>query len=263
MPGLKLNLFKSKSSSNSASLDKKKMPNSPKSSPKEKSQRLKFSFKDLWKNLKAKTSKFSKTKAFKISIFVSRLLLFILGLYLIIMPLAPELSYYFRQLTGNVQYERQKSHFGMGVGEDNQNKPSEKNIPKQNWLYIPAVDINVQVVEGKTEDALNHGAWRRPKSSTPEKGGNTVITGHRFKYLPPSNLTFYHLDKIRKGDEIIVYWKGKEYDYVVTKIFEVKPTQIEVEKNTKNPQLTLYTCTPLWTAARRLVIVATPATNNQ
>ena len=37
-------------------------------------------------------------------------------------------------------------------------------------------------------------------------------------------------------------------------MFVVDPTQIEIEAPTDDPILTLYTCTPVWTAAQRLIV---------
>ena len=51
-------------------------------------------------------------------------------------------------------------------------------------------------------------------------------------------------------------WEDKEYDYKVTSIREVPPTAIEIEAPTDANIVTLYTCTPLWSAKNRLVVVA-------
>jgi sortase A len=46
--------------------------------------------------------------------------------------------------------------------------------------------------------------------------------------------------------------------YKVAEIKTVASTAGEVEAPTDTDQLTLYTCTPLWSAKERLVIVAKP-----
>lgn len=104
---------------------------------------------------------------------------------------------------------------------------------------------------------LHYGVWRLPYTSTPDKGGNTVLVGHRFTYTEPQGV-FYFLDKIRVGDAITVYWQGKPYEYVVMSTSVVPPTDLAVEAQTTTPRLTLYTCTPLWTAQNRLIVVAEP-----
>lgn len=183
--------------------------------------------------------------------------LILISLFLVLMPVLPQVPFYIRQLRGeNVYIRHEVGENGNLLSQDTND--DENSIPKVNTLIIPAVGIDVPIVEGQTEDALNRGAWRRPNTSTPDKGGNTVITGHRFRYLPPSNLTFYHLDKVQVGDVIIIYWNQERFEYEVEDIFVVQPEQVEIESNTAEPRLTLYTCTPLWTAKQRLVIVALP-----
>jgi len=122
-------------------------------------------------------------------------------------------------------------------------------------LLIPAMVFSEAVHEGKDMRVLREGLWRLPYTSTPDKGGNTVIVGHRFTYTNPHG-TLYHLDKVHVGDPIALLWHGKKYQYSVTEVKEVRPSQVEVEAPTKDPHLTIYTCTPLWNPKDRLVVVA-------
>ena len=115
--------------------------------------------------------------------------------------------------------------------------------------------------EGNSIATLRKGVWRLPHTSTPDKGGNTVLVGHRFTYS--GQAVFYHLDKVKQGDRITIVWKGKLYSYEVKTIKVVPPTEVSVEANTKEPMLTIYTCTPLLTAKDRLVIQATPIGEGQ
>ncbi len=206
--------------------------------------------------LKSVIQKISEIIKSKYGIYLKGLIL--LGaLYLILAPFIPEIAWRAGRAGDRIYLpHRQFTNFGElfnNQGEDEQSLDQEMNM-----ISIPAVGIEAPIVEGEDEDALSRGAWRRPLSSTPDNGGNTVITGHRFQYLPPNNMTFYHLDKVREDDKIFVYWDGMQYDYVVTDIFVVEPSQVEIEENTAKPRLTLYTCTPLWTAQKRLVIIAEP-----
>jgi LPXTG-site transpeptidase (sortase) family protein len=182
--------------------------------------------------------------------------LVLIALFLVLMPVLPQIPFYIRQLRGENVYIRHEA--GEGGGLISQDRSDEDSIPEVNTLIIPAVGIDVPIVEGQTDEALDRGAWRRPATGTPVQGGNTVITGHRFRYLPPSNLTFYHLDKVQVGDAVIIYWDRERYEYEVDDVFVVGPEQVEIESNTAEPRLTLYTCTPLWTAKQRLVVVALP-----
>lgn len=102
---------------------------------------------------------------------------------------------------------------------------------------------------------LDQGIWRYSKGSTPDKGGNTVLIGHRFTYTIPKGV-FYYLNKVSIGDNIGVFWNQKEYLYTVDSINVVPPNDTAIEKNSSNSELTLFTCTPLALPKDRLVIVA-------
>jgi LPXTG-site transpeptidase (sortase) family protein len=128
------------------------------------------------------------------------------------------------------------------------------NVPSVNTLHIPSIDVWQPIHEGLDSDTVDKGVWRRPQTSTPDKASNTVLVGHRFVYY--SSGVFYHLDKLKMGDQIIVYWQGTAYEYAVTSMREVSPDQVDVEALSDKPILTLYTCTPLITAQNRLVIKA-------
>jgi LPXTG-site transpeptidase (sortase) family protein len=134
---------------------------------------------------------------------------------------------------------------------------AQKKDPENNTLRIKKIDVESGIIEGNTEEALLQGMWLRPNGSNPEKGGNTIITGHRFLYTSGQN-TLYHLDKLTIGDEISVFWNTKEFKYSVAETKIVPPTATEIENPTQETQLTIYTCTPVWTATDRLVIIAKP-----
>jgi LPXTG-site transpeptidase (sortase) family protein len=60
------------------------------------------------------------------------------------------------------------------------------------------------------------------------------------------------------GQKLALFWEGKEYLYEVTETKVVEATAVEIEAPTKDKQLTIYTCTPIWTAKQRLVVIALP-----
>lgn len=190
---------------------------------------------------------FKKPSHRQLNNFLS-LVVVVLSVYILIWPLLPaigwRLSHYKKQPTPT-----QLSATILA-------KPKDQNVLKANTLVVPRMDLSQEIHEGSNNFTLEKGAWRRPKTSSPDIGGNTVIVGHRFSYS--SIGTFYHLDKIQVDDLIVVYWQGKQYDYKVASSAVVPATQLSVEENTKEPQLTLYTCTPLWSFKDRLVIVAKP-----
>jgi LPXTG-site transpeptidase (sortase) family protein len=135
----------------------------------------------------------------------------------------------------------------------NIDKSALKPPPQDNTLVIPKIGVDAKIIESFDESALNIGIWRKPESSTPPSGGNTVLTAHRFQYLSGPN-TFYSLDKMEVGDKFFVYWDHKEYDYEVISTKIVSPTEVVIEDNTKEEIITLYTCT--YNAETRVVVVA-------
>lgn len=130
-------------------------------------------------------------------------------------------------------------------------------IPRDNRLVIPKIGVDYEIVEGPDEKTLDRGIWRIPQTSTPDQGSNTVLTGHRFRYLSGPK-TLYLLDQMNVGDIVIVYWQGKEYDYEVVERRIVNPDAVEILENTSFPQLIIFTCTPLFSTKQRLVLFAKP-----
>jgi LPXTG-site transpeptidase (sortase) family protein len=166
----------------------------------------------------------------------------VLAIYISLGPLLPQLSWRF------------KSHPSTAVLNKLVEAIHQRPIPMDNTLTIPRLEMQEVIHTGNSLTELNKGAWLIPTSSHPDKNSNTVIVGHRFTYAGPA--VFYYLDKVQLRDQIILTWDHKEYTYDVSQIKEVPSTEIGVEGPTDEAQLTLYTCTPLWTAKNRLVIIA-------
>lgn len=130
--------------------------------------------------------------------------------------------------------------------EDNQ-------IPDNNTLYIPSLQITADITEGEYEDDRGYlKTWRRTHTNTPDRGGNTVIVGHR--YVDQPEYPLYEIETIGEGDTLTLYWEGVEYNYEVYNTLEVGPTDISVEDPSDEDILTLYACD--WTGNTRLVVQA-------
>ncbi len=185
----------------------------------------------------------------------------LVGLSLVATPWIPNLELWWDQQTKETpEYSSSLLTDATAVVDDGELETVVANeisvsYPQDNRLVIPSIALDTEFFEGG-EWVLNQGPWKRPNTSTPDQGGNTVIAGHRFSYGSDGRWIFYHLDKIQPGERIGVYWQGDEYIYEVNGSQIVEPTAIEIEGPTDNDQLTLYTCTPLWTAAQRLVVTA-------
>lgn len=131
--------------------------------------------------------------------------------------------------------------------------PNLTNIPDR--LLIPQIGISMPIFESDSVNTLLKGGWIFPGTSTPDKGGNTVVFGHRFRYLPPISNTFYSLDKIKIGDTFTVAWKGALYTYEVKDKKIIEPTDFSVLSRSSGSKITLITCAPLFSTKQRLVVV--------
>ncbi len=129
-------------------------------------------------------------------------------------------------------------------------------------IVIPKLGVNIPYAPG--EASLDRGAqWRHPDRGNPADGGNFIIAAHRFSIQPTPQGTvekspFYRIDQLAMRDKIIVDYKGTRYAYEIDKIFDVKPSQIEIEAASDMPKLTLYSCELGGSEAGRIVITATP-----
>ena len=126
-----------------------------------------------------------------------------------------------------------------------------------NTLIIPKIGVDIKIIGGEDENyGLDRGSWKLPKSSTPDETGNMILTGHRFKYLPPSNTTFYLFHKLEVGDIASVIWNNESYYYKIKEIKIVSGDDISILKQTNTSTLTMYTCDPIYSTENRLVVIA-------
>ncbi|MFZ1243057.1 MAG: class E sortase [Candidatus Saccharimonas sp.] len=131
----------------------------------------------------------------------------------------------------------------------------------KNQVVIPKLGLQISYASGD-ESVLDRGAWwRYPERGSPANGGNFIIAAHRFSIQPTPGGTiekspFYHIDKLVIGDQIVTDYNGKRYVYEVEKIFDVKPSQTEIEAPSSEAKLTLYSCELGGSDAGRVVVVA-------
>jgi sortase A len=119
-------------------------------------------------------------------------------------------------------------------------------------LRIPKLDLDKVVVEGTDVASLRKGPGHQPGTAALGQPGNAVIGGHRTTYGAP----FYRLDELDPGDAIIVQVPAGELRYTVTRSQVVEPTDVWILDPTADDRLTLFTCTPRFSAAQRLVVTA-------
>lgn len=192
-------------------------------------------------------------------VLVFPILLMLAGAVIVSYPLWPAIGFALKKPTPTLPYQTNIQNVAGGSAAlAKLNKlPVIGNRPRpaENRVLIPSIGIDMQIFDGPTEKTLDRGGiWHIPNTSNPAQGGNTVLSGHRWQYLPPSNSTLYLLDKVKIGEPVIVYWQGKEYDYRISGREVVDPNRVGILDNTPSPRLTIFTCTPLYSTKQRLVL---------
>ncbi len=192
-------------------------------------------------------------------VLVFPVLVMVIGAGIISYPLWPAVGFAVKKPVPTFPYQTNIQNVNGGAAALAQLRQlpviGSRPVPTENRLLIPSIGIDMQIFDGPTEKTLDRGGiWHLPNTSNPAGGGNTVLSGHRWQYLPPSNSTLYLLDKVRDGEPVIVYWRGKEYDYRISGREVVDPNRVEILDNTAAPRLTIFTCTPLYSTKQRLVL---------
>jgi sortase A len=119
-------------------------------------------------------------------------------------------------------------------------------------INIPKININYVAVQGTDEADLERGPGHYSNTSLPGNPGNAAFAGHRTTYAAP----FYNLDQLAPGDPIFVTTTQGRFQYNVTQVLVVDPTDVAVLDDTSTPTLTLTTCNPRYSAATRMVVKA-------
>lgn len=212
--------------------------------------------------MKTKSKKPACLKPKKVFLIIVLAIIFLIVVTAIIYPFWPLIKYYLNPPDPEAFLEQSvlpSEEIPTEVGTPSDSGGAEEEIsPSEeiigNLLIIPKIGVHIPITEGEDESALDKGAWRMPETSTPDQGSNTVLAGHRWKYRPPSERTFYLLDKLQIGDVFQIFWEGEEYRYRVFSIEIVEPTALEVLDPTPNPVVTILTCTPLFSTKQRLIV---------
>jgi len=137
------------------------------------------------------------------------------------------------------------------VNKETINKPNSINR-----IIIDKIGVDVPIIQSESARyGLSKGAWLDTNGTAPDQGGNTIITAHRYKYLPPSNLTFYLLDKLVAGDFIEVIWNNETYIYKVKTTMIVDNSDTSVLGPSPFDIITLYSCHPIYSQDQKLIVI--------
>lgn len=126
-----------------------------------------------------------------------------------------------------------------------------------NAKVIPDVD---STDEKAYSQALGKGVAHAKGTAFPGQVGNIYLFSHSVDApwnIVRFNAIFYLLGKLDNGDRIIMFYKGRRYDYIVFDKAVVSPSDTNFLTDSYNDSvLTLQTCDPPGTLLNRLVVRA-------
>jgi len=119
-------------------------------------------------------------------------------------------------------------------------------------LRIARIGLRAIVVRGTTAADLRDGPGLIAGTPLPGQHGTTAIAGHRTTYGAP----FRHLDALRRGDAITLRLPYASFRYRVEGRRIVNSGDLSVLRRVGHDRLVLSACHPLFSAARRIVVLA-------
>lgn len=114
------------------------------------------------------------------------------------------------------------------------------------------IGVEKAVVSGVDDEDLKQGPGHYPDTPMPGQPGNSAIACHRTTYGAPC----FRLDEMEIGDPILVSTAQGRFRYEVKEKTVVPPSRVEVLDPTPDNRLTLTTCEPRFSNAKRLILVA-------
>jgi len=153
-----------------------------------------------------------------------------------------------------------------------ENKPpqiesSQSTFPKVDTLLIPKLNVEAPIIipsfPQKEEFllALQKGVALHPSFAKPGESGMALIYGHSSRprrFSGKYNLIFATLNRLKTGDEIVIYFASQKFVYKVEKVTIFYPNEEDkhLPKETQEKVLVLLTCWPPGSDAKRLAVVA-------
>jgi sortase A len=119
-------------------------------------------------------------------------------------------------------------------------------------IQIPRLGVNFVFVETVSREALRKGPGHYSQTALPGEVGTVGIAGHRTTHLAP----FRRIDELERGDEVVVRMPYGRFRYIIEGSIVVSPTNTSSLRRARYRRLALTTCTPPFSAAKRLIVTA-------
>jgi len=133
-------------------------------------------------------------------------------------------------------------------------------------ITIPALGVSAPIVwaydnsKETLQRQLLEGVVHYPETALPGENGNGVYVGHSSNYwweTSDYNTVFGLIDKLEKGDKIIINYKGQDYKYKVSANKSVPKDSAEIWEQSDKQEITLVTCWPRGTNIKNFFVRAT------
>jgi sortase A len=120
-------------------------------------------------------------------------------------------------------------------------------------ISIPAIDIDEPLLQGIRLATFDKGVGHWPGTALPGQVGNVVLGGHRTSGIRP----FRDVDKLKKGDEIIVTTDEGTFVYIVDGTTIVDPVSgMWIIDQSTEATMTLFACHPPGSVRQRIIVFA-------
>ncbi len=141
-------------------------------------------------------------------------------------------------------------------------------IPNTDFsIVIPAIGAAAPIVDGvdsqdpdKYLPALKRGVAHALGTADPMDGGNVFLFAHStdsFFNVGRYNAVFYLLGKLKRDDEVFIYYKDRQITYRVESVQIVEADDNKyLQGNADEHLLILQTCYPPGTTLKRLIVIA-------
>ena len=199
------------------------------------------------------------------------ILLFVLGLFFLLITYSPLISAY---IDFHLNPVPEEVEIKIAEDEEDITKASDINedteivfLNEDFGLYIPKIKVNAKVIknvdpyiEDEYIEALRYGIAHASGSSFPNQSGNVFLFAHsavNFYEQSKYNIYFYLLNELEKDDDIYVSYNDFVYRYSVLETEIVDPEDTEyLGEYMEEDTLTLMSCYPAGTNWKRVIVIA-------
>jgi sortase A len=166
-----------------------------------------------------------------------------------------------------------RTYNGPGFGDVLAGSTRQVLVPKdaQFSIVIPKIGASSQVFpnidpDNSKEflDVLTHGVAHAKGTVFPGMNGTIYLFAHstdNWWNVGRYNAVFYLLKDLNPGDQIVVFFEDRRYNYVVDHTVIADPSDVSFLKDSQkigHEQLVMQTCWPPGTTWKRLFVIAKP-----